>query len=545
MKSRFISVTVLGFLMVAFIGISNFVHSEAEDIPAKEIVKTKYDDKIAIANTKVFKTLEYPAVVFDHDKHTEILGKEGRGCDTCHPFYDKSHNLISFTFPKNIKNINKVSPKALMDAYHAACIGCHEKRFKEGKKAGPITCGNCHVKGINVAQFKYPEVNFDFKLHETHTKRLQLKDIKELQAVNLEPPIVVKFESNNLDENQKRVIEQKVQGKNCALCHHVYNTEQKKLIYEVVYKNGKEVDRAWACEDCHEIGAQKSPLLAADISVTTQKDLSVETADHMRCLNCHLLISKEQGSDKAGPTLCYKCHERKPVLPKELERIPRPDAGQPATCTIDVKDAKMKSVPFDHAFHEQHVDSCRVCHHETLYNCDRCHTLHGNINGAGINLLDAYHDTFSSKSCIGCHKVQETSRDCSGCHRPSVVADEPTDQMCTRCHNGLNRVTMPATLTTVGINPDIVKKEVVIKELENQFKPVNYPHEKILIKLAEVSNSNKLATYFHGNIQTLCEGCHHHGYIDAQIKKDEPPSCGNCHSRYFEPVALNRPRLLA
>jgi hypothetical protein len=180
-----------------------------------------------------------------------------------------------------------------------------------------------------------------------------------------------------------------------------------------------------------------------------------------------------------------------------------------------------------------------------LYNCDECHTLHGNVNGGGINILDAYHDIYSQKSCIGCHKVEETTKDCSGCHRPSVIAKEPSDQMCSRCHNGLSKVVMPVTLTTSSLNPDIVKNEFSIKELENQFKPVKYPHEKILIKLAEISNSSKLATYFHGSIQTLCEGCHHHGYTDAQIKKDEPPSCTNCHSKYFEPLELNRPRLLA
>lgn len=545
MKNRSIFVTALGFLLVAFISISILVHSEAANIPAEKIVKTKYDDKIAIANINVFKTLEYPAVIFDHDKHTEVLGKEDKGCDTCHPFYNKTKNLIQFTFPKNIKNINKASPTTLMNAYHSACIGCHERRIKEGKKAGPITCGNCHVKGINISKFKYPKVDFDFKLHDTHVTKLKEHTLNKLQALGLESPIVINFEPDNINENQKKLIEQKSNKQNCALCHHQYNVDQKKLIYEIIYRNGKEIQRAWACEDCHDYNTPKSPILANDISITTQKDLSVENADHMKCLNCHLIIAKEEGANHAGPLLCYKCHERKPVLPKEPEHVSRPNAGQTATYTIDVKDAKMKSVPFDHAFHEQHINSCRSCHHETLYNCDKCHTLHGSVNGAGINTLDAYHDTFSDKSCIGCHKIQEIAKNCSGCHRQSVIDKEPSDRMCSKCHNGLNRIAMPPTLTTTGLNPNIVKKEVIIKELENQFKPVKYPHEKILIKLAEVSNTSKLATYFHGNIQTLCEGCHHHGYVDAQINKDEPPSCGNCHSKYFEPLALNRPRLLA
>jgi hypothetical protein len=545
MKKKFIFIAVLGFILVLIAGMSGFVHSEAVHVPAEKIVKTQYDDKIVIANTKVFGTLEYPAVVFDHDKHTEVLGKEGKSCNTCHPYYDKNPNLINFTFPKDINNLSTTSKKNLMDAYHTACIGCHEKRLKEGKKAGPITCGNCHVKDINTAQFKYPQVNFDFKLHDTHEKKLQAKEIKELQAANLESPVVVQFESDNLDTAQKALIEKKADEKNCALCHHSYDQKDKKLIYEVVYNKGREIDRAWACKDCHNIDEQRSPLLAVDMSVTTQKDLSMEKAAHIKCLNCHLLIAKEEGVNKAGPTLCYECHERKHVTAKELEQTPRPHAGQPATCTINVKDAKMKAVPFDHAFHEQHIASCRTCHHETLYGCDKCHTLDGSVNGGGINLLDAYHDIFSQKSCIGCHKVEESAKNCSGCHRPAIVAKEPSKQMCVRCHNGMNKVAMPATLTTAGLNLDIVKKKVIIKELQNNFKPVQYPHQQILIKLAEISNSSKLATYFHGNIQTLCEGCHHHGDMDAQLKKDAPPSCGNCHSKYFEPLELNRPRLLA
>ncbi len=545
MKKRFSIIAIPGLLITIIAGMSGVVHSGALRVPAEKLVKTTYDDKVVIANTKVFETLEYPAVIFDHDKHTQVLGKEGKGCDACHPFYGKNHNLVDFIFPQGIKDISQTSPKALMHAYHTACIGCHEKRLEQGKKAGPVVCGNCHVKGTDAAKYTYSGVNFDFKLHETHTKKLQMKQIEELQALNLESPVVVKFESDNLKESQKKLIEQKAREKNCALCHHQYSPEQKKMIYTVVYKSGRETDRAWACEDCHTIGAQRSPLLAADMSVTTRKALTMEKIAHIRCLNCHLIIAKAEGADKAGPTLCYKCHERKSVAPAELAKVPRPQAGQPATCSIRVRDAKMKTVPFDHAFHAQQIDSCRACHHETLYNCSRCHTLQGGVNGGGINVFDAYHDLFSNKSCIGCHKAEETAKDCSGCHRQSVVAKEPSDRMCSRCHNGLSKVAMPVTVTTAGLNPDVVKKEITIKELENQFKPVKYPHEKILIKLAGVSNSSKLATYFHENIQTLCEGCHHHGYRDVQIKKDEPPSCVECHSKYFEPLALNRPRLLA
>ncbi len=64
---------------------------------------------------------------------------------------------------------------------------------------------------------------------------------------------------------------------------------------------------------------------------------------------------------------------------------------------------------------------------------------------------------------------------------------------------------MPKPLSTAGLDQEKVKKEVEIKVLEKEFEPAKFPHRDIIDKLVKISNDNKMATYFHRNIQTLCD----------------------------------------
>lgn len=490
-----ISISLLLFIVNGLRG----VYSTEGPVAPKEVKpvrEIKPENKIGIAHTEIFEELERPQVIFDHNKHVKALKEEG--CETCHPL-NKEKGLIFFEFPKKVDKKDKDS---VMNAYHDECIGCHKKKSREGKKAGPITCGDCHKKEFEFVKLEYPIVEFDFKFHDTHDKKLQEKKIKD----------------------------------NCDLCHHIYNEEP-------VYEKGRE----WSCYNCHDVGKKRSPLLATPNEVTAKKGFTVQKVSHIRCLNCHLHFMGKK--EKAGPIVCTKCHTGKYKTVKELEKVPRPDAGQREKPFIDIENAKMKGVLFDHKVHEKYSKTCRECHHETLYACKECHDLIGNKNGRWINTASANHDIFSEKSCAGCHEVKKKEKSCAGCHNAVLPMDletkGPKKETCARCHTGKKELPTPPELSVAKLDPKVVKKEVEIKILEKEFKPAKFPHRKIIEKLVKTSNDSKMGRYFHAKMQTICDGCHHQSRSEAEAKKDTPPFCRNCHSISFDPLRLNRPRLLA
>lgn len=99
-------------------------------------------------------------------------------------------------------------------------------------------------------------------------------------------------------------------------------------------------------------------------------------------------------------------------------------------------------------------------------------------------------------------------------------------------------------LSAAKLDPEKVKKEIKIKVLERQFEPAQFPHLDIIKKLVDISNKNKLANYFHKDLQTLCEGCHHQSPAEAEAQKDAPPYCRNCHAVAPDLQNLQKVRLL-
>jgi hypothetical protein len=119
-------------------------------------------------------------------------------------------------------------------------------------------------------------------------------------------------------------------------------------------------------------------------------------------------------------------------------------------------------------------------------------------------------------------------------------------ESCTICHSGeIKGPLSRPPLSVAKLDPEKVKKEVTVKVLEKEFEPSKFPHLKIIEKLVKISNDSKLANYFHKDIQTLCEGCHHRSRAEAEAKKDTPPNCRNCHTITFNPQDLNKTKLLS
>ncbi|MFH1625000.1 MAG: sulfate respiration complex hexadecaheme cytochrome HmcA [Pseudomonadota bacterium] len=368
----------------------------------------------------------------------------------------------------------------LRKSYHDNCIGCHNERSKLGKKSGPVTCGECHVLKKQPADW-LRSVELDYYLHYQHEKSLEKK---------------------------------------CELCHHIYSEEEKKLLYK------KETESS--CRDCHR-------------EKDEEKRRSFRNVAHSDCINCH--IERKNKGKKAGPFACIVCHlERKQPTSEEIAGVPKPDRKQPGKVLIKIEDSRMKEVPFDHKTHEGYTRSCRTCHHETLNGCKKCHTLKGSKEGGGVTLAEAYHQVSSQWSCIGCHELQKSEPSCSGCHH--LMKGGLTEASCGRCHSGpLGEVRAVSKLdATIELLPEKLAEEINITVLEKEYKPAKFPHSKIIKKLTNISDKNKLASYFHSDKATVCLGCHHYSPIEP---KKHPPYCSTCHTITFDLRDLKKPRLVA
>ena len=93
---------------------------------------------IFISIPDAFEDLDRAPVKFYHDKHALALEKEG-----CEKFQSRDEeNKYLFTFPKER---DESSRDSLMNGYHDGCIECHQEMTDAGEKTGPLTCGECHV----------------------------------------------------------------------------------------------------------------------------------------------------------------------------------------------------------------------------------------------------------------------------------------------------------------------------------------------------------------------------------------------------------------
>lgn len=481
-------------LFIIITGISILFFIKERDIYSDEVKKMNVEnpaDRILIVHDEIFGKLERPGVVFDHGKHSKAFQKEG--CKTCHPVTEGRY--LFFEYPFKITRKNKES---IMNSFHEKCIQCHQRRISQNKKAGPIICGECHRREFASLIIRYPVFEFDFFYHETHVKNLK---------------------------------------NDCSLCHHIYNEE-------LVYEKGTEQ----SCYYCHNDQKKRGPTLAEEARLTGEKGLSIKNVSHSRCLNCHIDFGRR--NLKAGPLYCTKCHTGKYRTIDELININRPERNQPDRPFISTEEGKMKGVLFDHKFHEKNTKTCRACHHETLNACKVCHSLTGSPEGKWINLTGAYHDTFSEISCAGCHKIKKSEKNCAGCHHHlldiDLQAKGPKKKVCRICHSDEEESHSPTKLISVSeLYSKKLPEKVTIKILEKQYEESSFPHLRIVEKLVKISNESKLATYFHKNIRTICEGCHHETPSEAESKNDSPPLCKSCHPLKFDSQNLNKPRLLA
>lgn len=99
---------------------------------------------ITVLSDPAFEESQRPPAVFEHDPHNELA--EVYDCAVCHHYYEdgkKIEGVDSVGTP--CSECHPAEPQGdelgLMDAYHTQCIECHEQ-----ENAGPLACGECHVK---------------------------------------------------------------------------------------------------------------------------------------------------------------------------------------------------------------------------------------------------------------------------------------------------------------------------------------------------------------------------------------------------------------
>jgi len=499
----------LAVIFVAAAGIAiygmGFKSSEGQAAEAdQEAMADSRADIIEIDSMKAFGELERPKVPFLHDAHADALDKEKKDCSECHP---SEGNRLSprFKRPLSSKDIGK---SEFMDLYHSNCLGCHKERTGAGLIAGPVEeCGHCHISRPSIQSIRQP-FGLDKSLHYRHIKSLDSK---------------------------------------CESCHHQYDEAQKALVYIK--------DTAESCRYCH--GLEK-----------VENRMPMQLASHLACIDCHK--KKKAQKSAAGPINCGGCHDpSKQKMIQSIAPVPRIERNQPDLIYIKkgskdpymnldtYLDPKMARVPFDHNYHEEANESCRSCHHAELTSCNNCHTLAGSEKGEGVTLEQAMHQSDSDKSCIGCHGQRIKETQCAGCHLFLSENQPGKTGTCLKCHKGpspddlppsaLSENTISATMVSLSpttqpetFNGTDIPEKVVIKALTDKYEMVTLPHLKMIDAIWQKIKKSRLAGRFHGQQDTLCQGCHHNSPVSKK-----PPRCGSCHGKPFNEKDPYKPGLMA
>ncbi|MCA1961209.1 MAG: cytochrome c3 family protein [Desulfomonile sp.] len=541
-----LSAKLAGIVALCLLGGGTLIHCKADEgRPAAHEIRVP----IVLAHLGSSQSLERPAVLFDHDLHTKALKQcRSEDCGVCHVLKQTDTRLVNpdvkvFKFPK--VDFDPTSKTEIMYAYHEACVNCHRKTSAEGRKAGPDIglCGKCHVKRpyIDRPAWGWDPV-FNYARHAKHLEAIRKVDGPEEMIVAQNIQVIGEVTDAN---------------KTCQVCHHVYKSEQKRLIYQKDTEN--------SCKACHKAKDEKNAR-------------SMKAVAHSACIGCHMKLAEkvmaelthqgrseltEQDRKRFGPLECRGCHgEHKELTPEEIVKIPRlvrgqkdvvdlslvatSDPGGSGTLIVSSGGSalvRMKVVPFNHKNHEPRAQFCTTCHHHSLEKCVNCHTPTGDLKkGGGVSYERAFHNTAARQACAGCHAEAKGSKKCAGCHQR--VPNGVPAFACSVCHRGPSQ----GKMVEVSPSPPFVDQEKVpeklqIKLLEKEFKSVDFPHLKIVNKLLAISNESSLARYFHaGKEQALCSGCHHR--TELQHAAAKAPACSTCHTRPFDSGALGKPGLL-
>lgn len=397
-----------------------------------------------------FAKLERPAVLFDHEKHTEAL--KDAPCTECHR-QDKDSGALVFGVIDPEKHTTR---KAITDAYHDNCIGCHKERG-----AGPMACGECHVRNAP-ASAPWHSMELSLEQHQKHVAAMEDK---------------------------------------CEACHHDYDEQAKKL----VYKQGAET----SCRDCHREAAQDnrpSMRMAAHTQcITCHMDREKQNAatGPVQCQGCHdealklpalMDMSRVKRLDRNQedmPLITVKDNKMKPVPfdHKNHETVARNcrtchHESLKACSECHTVQGKKEGgyVRLSEAFHRATSErSCVGCH-EQVKKQTACRVCHESMASGPVE-----------SSCDTCHSGEEGAPAAARADRdPNEVIDW--------------------ALMYVQDFPE----DIEVKTIADKYEAVPFPHLEIIKSMNKLLGGNRLANVFHGDRNVVCAGCHHHSPMNAR-----------------------------
>ncbi len=373
-------------------------------------------DAITIETLESFVPLETKR--FDkplHDYHTEILGKDCKGCHhvkgketscrKCHKEADRK-KLIS------MKNVS-----------HLSCIGCHREM------SGPVNCNECHT--------------------EKREDKMGRSD-KAPISTQTKPDVMHEGE----DPDRHRGVPVNKMG-NVYFDHEIHREYLDKCDIPLRSESGS------CTETCHAAGSKQGKMVTTDNAMH-------EIDNKKGCVGCH--EDKKKNRECAGchgvmergknfNTICMKCHVEAPenkgiaALERESKAAKHHGSRRPSFEWMLEKDIPEKviidklsdqygavelphrriidSVLFDinksklaSHFHNGKETICLGCHHNSpkgkTLRCYACHSISSDdkdLSRPGLKV--AYH-----QQCIGCHELM-------GIESPKATA-------CVDCHRVIN-----------------------------------------------------------------------------------------------------------
>lgn len=441
----------------------------------------EWPDVITISSMKIYGSLDRAPVQFMHDKHTEVLVKQGDSCRTCHLIETSGRMSQQF------KRLEDTDQATTMEIYHEGCISCHLER----KKTGPVTCGGCHQRTAEYTS-SWVAIGFDRSLHHRHTKA-----------------------------NQKE----------CERCHHSYDETQQKL----VYIKGQEA----SCRDCH----QQEPiddhlsLRAAAHYQCIECHRTTENAGPTDCAGCHDAQKQADIQVIEEPDRLFRNQPDFALLSAPVQDIENSKMKTVPFPHLEHEDA----LPSCRTCHHKTLQACVKCHTLTggeLGGGIKLERAMHDMNSEH-SCVGCHEQEKSATECAGCHALMEqgriTEQSCTICH----TGPEPDRLEKDRSRfSSIDNFRQNKANTRLSFKDSDIPDTVRISSLANKYQQAVFPHRKVIDRLRANIKDSPMATYFHGHEDVLCQGCHHHSPVGTK-----PPFCESCHGNPSDENNLFRPGL--